>query len=78
MFVYIVPNNEYSRVSACVTESGCPQLSEYRKLTLTGSMEELTVGSGQHYLFVVCTGRIVMKKYITPYPGGDNEYDVSC
>lgn len=78
MFVYVVPQGEYSRVSACRTESRCPQLSEYPKVTLTGSMEELTVGSGRHYLLVVCHGRIVLKRPIAPSAGGRNEYYADC
>lgn len=78
MFVYVVPEGEYPRVSDCRRESGCPQLSEYPKVTLTGSAEEVTVGSGQHYLLVVCSGRIVLKRPISPSAGRPNEYNVYC
>jgi len=77
--VYVVRRDRYSSVSACATEANCPQLSNFRTVTLFGQAQTVTVGSGDdYYLFVVCGGRIVEKRLISPYAGGQNSYHVSC
>jgi hypothetical protein len=79
MDVYVVPADEFAshRFASCTRIDQCPGILSYPRQRLRGSVAEITVLDGPLALVTVCNGRVVYD-LIHPYPGGPNEYLITC